>query len=235
MENSKDKISEKEHRDKKIKIVIADDHPLVRKALRDSFQTQNDFEVVAEASNGEQAVQLASEHIPDIIIMDINLPRLNGIEATRLIKAKHPAIAILALTVYDDNEHILGMLEAGAAGYLTKTVFGEDVARAVRGIIAGDTIISGTLSQHLIQNVAKQKASPVSLPSGERLTRREMEVLKLIAKGMTNKDIAKKLGVTDGTVKGYIVEIFAKLNVFSRTEALATSIKAGIISIEDLA
>jgi len=226
-DNSKDKPD-------KIRIMLADDHPLLRQAIRYNLEKQTDFEIVAEVSDGEEAVRLAVEMVPDVVIMDISMPEINGLEATRQIKAKCPKIAILVLTVHDDAEHILSILEAGAAGYLTKRVFGNEVIQAIRGVATGDTILSPTISKLIIKYALRNKTKPVPLYAGEKITTRELEVLRLAAVGMSNKDIATTLEISQSTVKSYFSEIFSKLNVGSRTEAVIAALQSNIITLEDI-
>ena len=166
-----------------ISIIIADDHPLLRQALRSVLEKQADFKIIAEAADGEEAVKLATELAPAVVIMDISMPRLDGLEATRQIKEKCPDIAILVLTIYDDSEHILAILEAGAAGYLTKSVFGEEVICAVRGVAAGETVLSAEISKQVIRHAVRYKIKPLLTGSGEKLTERELLVLKLTSRG----------------------------------------------------
>lgn len=217
-----------------ITIMLADDHPLLRQALRSVLEKKPDFEIVAEASDGEEAVRLAVELVPNVVIMDIGMPKLNGLEATRQIKAKCPNIAILVLTVHDDSEHILSILEAGAAGYLTKSVFGDEVIHAVRGVVAGETVLSASISQQIIKHALRHITKPLSLDGVEEITGRELELLRLAATGMSNKDLAQKLDLSERTVKGYLAGIFSKLNVGSRTEAVITALRAGFFTLDDL-
>lgn len=218
----------------KITIMLADDHPLLRQALRNLLEKQPDFEIVAEVADGEEAVRLANELIPDVIIMDIGMPKLNGLEATRQIKVNHPETAILVLTVYSDSEHVFEILEAGAAGYLTKSVFGEEVLNAIRGVSAGEMVLSAAVSQQVLKYALRYKIKPLPVNARENLTARELGILKLAAIGMSNKDIASKLGISQPTVKGYLVNIFSKLQVGSRTEAVITGLRAGYITLDDL-
>jgi DNA-binding NarL/FixJ family response regulator len=223
-----------EHSDKSVTILIADDHPLLRQALRDVLEKEGDFKIVAEANDGDEAVRLATELIPDVLIMDISMPKINGLEATRQIKARCPNIAVLVLTVHDDSEHILGILEAGAAGYLTKSVFGGEVIQAVRGVAAGETVLSPSILRQIVKHAFQHIVKPVPLDAGEKISSRELEVLRLAAIGLSNRAIADKLEISLRTVKSYLAEIFSKLNVGSRTEAVITTLRAGILTLKDL-
>ncbi len=217
-----------------ITIMLADDHPLLRQALRSVLEKQTDFEIIAEASDGEEAVRLAVELVPNVVIMDIGMPKLNGLEATRQIKARCPSIAILVLTVHDDSEHILSILEAGAAGYLTKSVFGEEVIHAVHGVVAGETVLSASISRQIIKHALRHITKPLPLGTGEKITGRELEILRLAASGIGNRDIAQRLDLSERTVKGYLAGIFSKLNVSSRTEAVICALRAGFFTLDDL-
>ena len=218
----------------KIKVLVADDHPLLRRSLKNILEEQNDFQVVAEASDGEEAAKLAAELEPDVVIMDIGMPKLNGLEATRLIKASHPNIAVLVLTVYDDEKYVLEILKAGAAGYLTKSVFGEEVVQAVRGIITGEVVLSPSVAELLLNQAARYPTKPVPLEAGEKLSIRELEIIKLAARGMSNKDIAAQMRLSLRTVKGYLAKIYSKLGVASRTEAVVTGLESGFVTIDDI-
>jgi NarL family two-component system response regulator LiaR len=220
--------------DKKITILMADDHPLFRKAVRDVLEKRPDFRVIAEANDGEEAVRLAIELMPQVVIIDISMPLLNGLEATRQIKAKCPAIAVLVLTVHNDIEHILGILEAGAGGYLTKSASDEEVVTAIRSIAAGETVIATPIFQQVLKHTLRYPIKSLGLEGKVSLTARELEVLKLAARGLSNKDISLKLDLSLRTVKGYMVEIFSKLHVSSRTEAVIVGLRAGLITTIDI-
>ncbi len=215
-------------------IIIADDHPLVRQALRSLLKSQSDFKVVGEASDGEEAVRLATQLVPDVMIMDITMPKMNGLVATRKIKTQCPSVKILVLTVHSDSEHILGILEAGAAGYLTKSVFGNEILSAVRSVMAGDSVLSNAVMQQILKIAFHQPDKTADVNIGESLTVRELEILKLAAMGMSNKDIAQKLNLSLQTVKGYSVSIFSKLRVGSRTEAVILGLRSGLLTLKDL-
>ena len=218
----------------KTRIMLADDHPLLRQALRDVLEKQPDFEVIAEASDGEEAVKLATEMLPDVVIMDISMPTLNGLEATKQIKASNPSIAVLVLTVHSDSEHILSILRAGAGGYLTKSVYGDEVIHAVRALVSGETVLSPAVSQQIFKYAFQHSSKPKNLGTGNTLSSRELEVINLAARGISNKDIAQRLGLSLRTVKGYLADLFLKLNVASRTEAVIICLRKGIITLKDL-
>jgi two-component system, NarL family, response regulator LiaR len=217
-----------------ISILLVDDHPLLRQAIKDVLLKEKDFSIIAEAADGEEAVQLALKLKPKVVIMDISMPKMNGLEATRHIKEKNPEIIILALTVHTEDEYILDILQSGAGGYLIKNVFGDEVVQAVRAIAAGDMVLSPSIGQHLIKHAARHPTKPLLLEAGEKLTTREQEVLKLVAQGKSNKEIAKTLDLNLRTVKGHLTEIFSKLRVGSRTEAVITGLRAGFIAFDDI-
>ncbi|MFP4642584.1 MAG: response regulator [Dehalococcoidia bacterium] len=217
-----------------INIILADDHPLMRQALRDVLLKHPDFNIVAEVNDGDEAVRLATELTPDVVIMDISMPVMDGLEATRQIKAKCPQVGVLTLTIYSDTEHILGMLQAGSAGYLTKSVYGEEVVHAIRALAAGETVLAPAVSRQVLKYACKNITRPAPSTTGETLTTKEMEILRLVAKGLSNKQIASMLNLSLRTVKGYLADIFLKLGVASRTEATIVCIRAGIITIDDI-
>jgi len=218
----------------KIRIILADDHPLFRQSIRNVLQKQPDFQVVAEASDGEEAVRLVTELVPDVVLMDITMPKLDGLGATRQIKASHPNIAVLVLTVHSDDQHIIGILEAGAAGYLTKSVFGKEVVHSIRGVVAGEMVLTQAIGQRLLHQAARHPTKSVSVRDGEKLSPRELEIIRMAARGMSNKSIATEIGLTTRTVKGHFANVFSKLNVGSRTEAVITGLRTGFLSIDDI-
>lgn len=216
------------------RILLVDDHPMLRQGIRQLLERERDFEVVAEASDGEEAVTLAGELLPDVVVMDVGMPKLGGLGATKQIKAEHPKIAVLVLTIHDEDEYIIGILEAGAAGYLLKTAYGEELVQAIRAVRAGEFALHPVVGQRLLKRAARHRLKPIKLEGVEQLTTRETEVLKLTAKGMSNRDIAAELGIGVRTVKGHLVSIFAKMRVSSRTEALLQALRHGWIAIEDI-
>jgi NarL family two-component system response regulator LiaR len=223
-----------QYKPNKTRIIIADDHPLLRQALRDVLEKQPDFEVIAEAGDGEEVVKLAAEFTPDVVIMDISMPKLNGLEATRQIKANCSSIGILVLTIHSDSEHILSILRAGAGGYLTKSVYGDEVIHAIRSLVSGETVMSPEISRQIFKYAFQHATKPKSLDAGNKLSSRELEVLSLAAKGMSNKDIALRLGLSVRTVKDYLAGLFLKLDAASRTEAVIVGLRKGILNLDDI-
>jgi NarL family two-component system response regulator LiaR len=216
----------------KTRILLADDHPLLREAMRSSIDQQEDMEVVGEAGDGDEAVRLSLEMEPDIVIMDIVMPRLNGIEASKRIKSTNPTTAILILTAYDDDRYVLGLLEAGAAGYLLKSARIRDVVEAIRTIRMGESVLHPSIIAKLLAYTG-QTGKDSDKPRREHLlSAREMQVMRLVAKGMSNKDIAVDLGLTVRTVKAHLSNIFVKLDVASRTEAILKGLREGWLALE---
>ena len=218
----------------KTKILIADDHPLLREALCQVFSNQKDMEIVGQASNGEEAIDLASQLKPDILVMDIVMPKFDGLEASRQIKKIAPNTAILILTAYDDDNYVLGLLEAGATGYLMKSAKGQDLVEAVRAVRAGESVLHPKIIEKLLKQAMAKPAETVELKIKGLLSDREMEMLKLLATGMSNKEIAEKLCLSLRTVKAHMSNIFTKMNVASRSEALVESLKKGLLTLEDI-
>jgi len=217
----------------KIRILLAEDHAVVRQGTRELLERESDLEVVAEAGDGEEAVQLASRHQPDVAIMDIAMPKLNGIEATRQIKASHPATAVLVLTAYDNDQYVFAVLEAGAAGYLLKDVHAEELIKAVRAVYAGESVLHPAIARKVINRFAPAASKRAEESVQESLTEREMEVLKLAAKGMTNQEIASELALSVRTVQTHLSNIFGKMQVGSRTEAVLQGLKKGWLVLDD--
>jgi NarL family two-component system response regulator LiaR len=221
----------------KIKVMLVEDHVLVREGTRELLDQENDLQVLVEAGDGEEAVRLAAEHSLDVIIMDIAMPKLNGIEATKQIKATNPAIAILVLTAYDDDQYIFAFLEAGAAGYLLKDATMNDLIQAIRAVHAGESVLHPTVARKVINYFArhtdKRHADDYDKSGTDHLTDREMEVLKLAAKGMTNREIATALTISTRTVQVHLSNVFSKLGVGSRTEAVLYALRKGWFTLED--
>jgi DNA-binding NarL/FixJ family response regulator len=216
----------------KIRIMLADDHAVLREGMRNLLEKESDIEVVGEAGNGEEAVRLAEQLSPDVALMDIVMPKMSGIEATRGIKQVSPTTAVLILTAYEDDRYIIGLLEAGAAGYLLKSSRSSELVGAIRAVHAGEAVLHPSVTARLLARAARS-GEVVAPPKGdEQLTERELEVLRLAAKGMGNKEIAAKLALSLPTVKAHLVNVFNKMGVGSRTEAVLQGLKKGWVELE---
>ena len=217
---------------RKLRVLVCDDHDLIRQALRAVINDEPDMEVVGEAADGEQAVTLACDLEPDAIVMDIQMPKLSGIEATRRIKAILPNTTIIVLTIHDSNEYILRILKAGAAAYLTKGIISKEIPVAIRTAINGEATLSQEVLQKILSYVAQFPSGELLLP-GSNLTPREIDVLALAAKGASNKTIAVNLNLTENTVKKYMMSVFDKLGVHSRTAAVIAAKQMGLLTLDD--
>jgi len=218
-----------------IRILIADDHAFVREGTRRILEQEPDLEVVAEAGDGEEAVGLVSSLKPDVALVDVAMPKLDGIEATRRIKALCPGVAVLVLSAYDDDQFVFGLLEAGAAGYMLKSVRGHEIVDAIRAVHAGESVLHPSVARKVLNRFAGVSGKLRERKSLELLTDREMEVLKLVTKGLSNKDIAEELCLSVRTVQGHLANIFNKLRVGSRTEAVVHALKEGWVTLDDVA
>ncbi len=218
----------------KIKILIADDHALVREGTRQILEQEPDLSVVAEAGDGEEAVRLAGIFKPDVAIIDIAMPKLDGIEATKQIKTLYPTIAVLILSAYDDDQFVFSLLEAGAAGYLLKSVRGHELMDAVRAVYAGESVLHPSIARKVLNRFASISRAPREQKPLEILTEREMEVLRLATRGLSNQDIASELSLSLRTVQAHLGHIFNKLQVSSRTEAVVRALKEGWITLADV-
>ena len=218
----------------KIKILIADDHAVVREGTRQILEQEPDLDVVAEAGDGEEAVSLAGNCKPDVAIIDIAMPKLDGIEATKQIKALYPTIAVLILTAYDDDQFVFSLLEAGAAGYLLKSVRGRELIDAVRAVHAGESVLHPLIARKVLNRFVPTADKLGQREPAEVLSERELEVLKLATKGLSNQDIAEKLCLSVRTVQAHLGHIFNKLQVSSRTEAVVRALKEGWVTLDDV-
>jgi len=218
----------------KTRILIADDHAMLREGMRNLIKQEKDFELVGEAADGEEAVRLAAELKPDIIIMDIVMPKLNGVEATKQIKQVSPSSALLILTAYSDIRYIVGLLEAGACSYLLKNSPAKEIVRAIRAVRSGESVLDPDVTRKLVQRLASLTRSPGESKASGLLTAREMEILKLASRGISNKELSEKLFISLRTVKAHMTNIFNKLGCSSRTDAIIKGLKQGYIDLDDI-
>ena len=212
-----------------IKILIADDHPVVREGLIAMIRREPDFMVVGEATNGLEAVNKAKELKPDVILMDLRMPEMDGVEAIRQVSMAEPNTKFIILTTYSDDEYIFRGIEVGARAYLLKDAPREDLFKAIRAVHRGESLIQPVVASKVLDRFA-ELSRRAQAPAGA-LSEREIEVLRLMAKGDANKEIAAQLHITDSTVKTHISNIFQKLNAKDRTEAVMQAVKKGIIKI----
>jgi NarL family two-component system response regulator LiaR len=210
-----------------IRVLIVDDHAVVREGLRAFLALQDGLEVVGEACDGEEAIERATELRPDVILMDLVMPRLDGVGAMRELRIQAPASRVIVLTSFLDDDRLLPAIQAGAAGYLLKNAEPAEIARAVHAAHAGETIIDPTVASRLVRALA-DGARPVT--EADRLTRREREVLELITRGRSNKRIALELGISEKTVKTHVGHLLAKLGVSDRTQAALLAVQHGLVA-----
>lgn len=214
-----------------IRVLLADDHALVREGTRRLLEAESDVVVVAEASSGEEAVAAAERLHPDIAIIDIAMPGMGGIEATRKIKALCPETAVLILSAYDDEPYLIALLEAGAAGFLLKNVHGQELINAIHAVSRGESVLQPSLAEKVMRRLS-YRTSPAQR-STDILSDREFDVLRLAARGLPNKEIARRMGLSIRTVHSHLANIFTKMQVGSRTEAVLQALRQGMISLQD--
>lgn len=218
---------------KQIKVLLAEDHILVREGIRDRIQQETDMVVVGEASDGERAIELAEALHPDIVLMDVAMPIVNGIEATRRIKISCPRTNVLALTAYDNDEFIFAILQANASGYLLKNVRGDELVDSIRAVQQGELVIHPAVAKKLFKRFTSEKTAAPEPDDRRPLTRRELEIAQLGAQGLANKEIAYKLALSDRTIQSHWRNIFAKLHVGSRMEAVLLCLRNEWIRIDE--
>ncbi len=220
---------------KKIRVLIVDDHQVVREGLTSVLEGKGDIEVVGLAGDGSEAVEKARELSPDVVLMDISMPKMNGVEATRQIKKEKPEIGVVILTMYADEEYIFDLVRAGAAGYLLKDADSAQIAKAIRAVSKGESMIHPTIAAKILNEFSHLSGRDNKVQKAARseddLSEREITVLKLMAEGKSNKEIANELHLSDKTIKNHIHHIFQKLNVADRTKAVISAIRMGLIDL----
>jgi DNA-binding NarL/FixJ family response regulator len=212
-----------------IRVVIADDQELVRTGFRVIVNAEPDMEVVGEAGDGRETIDAVALHRPDVVLMDIRMPNLDGIEATRQIATREQPPRVVILTTFDLDEYVYRALQAGASGFLLKDAGADELLRAVRVVAAGEALLSPTITRRLIEDYARRPAPAGRPPALEELTPRELEVLELIASGFSNADIAREFVVSDATVKTHVTRIFGKLGLHDRAQAVVLAYESGLV------
>ena len=215
----------------KIRILLADDHTLMREGTKEILKNEEDLEVVGEAKDGEETVSLTQKLKPDVALVDIAMPKLNGIQVTKEIKKICPSTAVLILTAYDDDEYVFALLEAGAEGYLLKNARPSELINAIRAVYAGESALHPSIARKIVEHYVSPSHKP---EQPEQLTQRELEILKLAAKGLSNKEIAETLFLSVRTVQGHMSNILAKLAASSRTEAVMQGLKKHLFTLNEL-
>lgn len=218
----------------KIRILLVDDHAVLRQGTRNLLEKEPDLEVVAEAGDGEEAIKLAGELVPDVVLMDIAMPNVDGIAATRQIKEEHPEINVLILTAYDDDQFIFKLLEAGAAGYILKNVHSHELIAVVRAVHHGESVLHPRIARKVLDRFLPSSGRARDYQMTGGLAEREMELLKLMTRGLSNKEIASEMNLSIRTVQGHVQQVFKKLGVSSRTEAVICALKKDLVSLEDV-
>jgi DNA-binding NarL/FixJ family response regulator len=209
-----------------IRLLIVDDHPVVRAGIVGMVASQEDFEIIAEAGDGAEAITLAAAHQPDVVLMDLRMPGMDGVEAIEVLQREQPAVRVLVLTTYDTDADILRAVEAGATGYLLKDTPRETLFDAIRSAARGESVLAPTVAARLM---GRMRA-----PAGEALSTREIEVLNLVAGGASNKTVAVTLHISVATVKSHLIHIYEKLGVSDRTSAVTTALERGIIRLDTI-
>ena len=217
---------------KKIRIVLCDDHQIIREGLHSLLEKQADMIMVGEGTSGLEAIRLVADLSPDVIVLDVAMPDMNGITAARRLHDDHPKVKILALSMHSDMRFVTGMMEAGASGYLLKTAREKDLIDSIRGVSSGEPVLHPAIAMKIARLWA-QRGTAATQASPEQLSPRELEVLDLAAKGLRNKAIADKLGISTRTVEGHFNSIFGKLGVSSRMEAILEAMSRHLVTISD--
>lgn len=219
---------------KRIRLILADDHAVVRAGTRQLLERQPDLDIVGEASDGEEAVRLAHELQPDVVVMDVRMPKLSGVEATRRIKQECSEVRVLVLTAHDDDEYVFALLQAGANGYLLKTAEFEELVKAIHTVAAGQSALAPEVTGKVVAQFTSGKSLADVVNNSEDqydgLTERELSILRLVGQGLSNKQIGKQLFISDRTVQAHLSNIFSKLGVSSRTEAVMHAVRKNWIT-----
>lgn len=211
-----------------IRIVIADDHELVRYALDSVIEGEEDMDVVGHAENGRAAVEAVAEHEPDLLLLDLHMPEMDGVDTCRAVRESHPGVKVLILTSFDDDDEVFGALSAGAQGYIMKDIAPRALLETIRGVAAGRTVLDATVAERIIEGRDTRRHSA----NADGLSPRELEVLQLMAEGLSNREVSERLWISEATVKTHVSHILAKLGQGDRTKAVLVAIKRGLVQID---
>lgn len=218
--------------DEKVKIIIVDDHPLVREGLRKILEMESELEVIDEAGDGQGAINVCRERKPDVVLMDINMPGTNGIEATRVIKREFPQMGVIALTIHEEEEYVLELVRAGVSGYVLKDIAPAKLVETIKTVSKGHSVIDPLITNKIFGEINRLSRNRRTKEDWENLTEREMDVLRLISQGRSNKEIARTLSISEKTVKNHITNVFRKLQVDDRTQAVLFAIKHRLVELQ---
>jgi DNA-binding NarL/FixJ family response regulator len=207
-----------------VRVVLADDHLVVRTGLRGMLESDADVEIVGEASTGHEAIEIAASSGADLVLMDLRMPELDGVAATKQLRERHPAVQVLILTTYDTDADILRAIEAGATGYLLKDATRDELLKAIHMAAAGESALAPSVASRLVDRMRS--------PRSATLSAREIEILELVAKGLSNKEIGERLYISEATVKTHLLHVFSKLGVSDRTQAVTEAVGRGIVRLE---
>jgi DNA-binding NarL/FixJ family response regulator len=210
-------------------VLIVDDHEVVRRGLRGMLSGERDLQVVGEAAEGGEALAVCRRERPDVVLMDVRMPGMDGLEATRVIKHEFATTSVLMVTMQEDPDYLYEAVQAGASGYLLKDASRTELLRAVRGVLAGEPLLSQKMAGQLLRRLAAESGAGSSATTTEQLTPRELEVLRLVARGQTNREIGESLGLASGTVKVHVQHLIAKLGVSDRTQAAVRGVELGLV------
>ncbi|MBN2048114.1 MAG: response regulator transcription factor [Anaerolineaceae bacterium] len=213
-----------------IRVIVCDDQDVVREGIRAILNTDPEMEVIATASDGEDCLHACHQNPPDVVLMDLKMPHMNGIQATRLIREQMPGVYVLVLTTYDADEWVFDAIRAGASGYVLKDTPKEDLVKAIQLTVEGKTVVDPSVAGKLFHQVA-QSVQPIESTFAAELSERELDVLKCLARGMNNKTIAETLHLSEGTVRNYVSAIFTKLDVSDRTQAAVIALRHGLVKL----
>jgi DNA-binding NarL/FixJ family response regulator len=219
---------------RQIRVIVADDHEIVRRGVREYLAGEPDMQVVGEARNGREALRLVDELRPNVLVVDIQMPEVSGVEVTTRVKQQHPACQVLVLTAFDNDPYIFALLRAGASGYLLKTAGPDDLVRAVRVVHEGQSWLGPEVAKRVLAGLAGGRLVDTGTETQAALSEREMDVLRLVARGLSNGAIAEQLIVSERTIHGHLANILRKLDATNRTEAVLKAMRLGLVNVSDL-